>query len=154
MLFRSYLGGDIPKPPDDTELTDAETDLRRAFANSMSHMERSVDLITPTQAAKAAFSFVRKANAYVELVAPWKLAKEESDRRRLEVVLYELVESLRLMALLLSPFIPRAAQELWERLGQDGEVATLTFDLARWGLLSEGTKIVTGDPLFPRIEAS
>ena len=149
-----YLDGAIPKPPDDSELTDTETDLRHAFANSMSHVARSFDLITPTQAAKAAFSFVRKANAYVEQVAPWKLAKEESDRRRLEVVLYELAESLRLMALLLSPFIPRAAQELWERLSQEGEVARLTFELAEWGGLAEGTKIRTGDPLFPRIEAS
>ena len=151
-MIGRYLNGEIPAPTKDDEVTDSERALRHAFDNAMSHVARSFDLITPTQAAKAAFSFVRKANSYVEEVAPWALAKDESNRRRLEVVLYELAESLRLSALLLSPFIPRAAQELWRRLGQDGEVAAQTYELARWGGLAEGTKIEAGDPLFPRIE--
>ena len=151
-MVNRYLNGEVPKPTQDDEITESERALRHAFDNTMSHLERSFDLITPTQATKAAFSFVRKANAYVEEVAPWTLAKDETNRRRLEVVLYELTESLRLLALILSPFIPRAAQELWSRLGQEGEVAAQTFELARWGGLTEGTKVATGDPLFPRIE--
>ena len=151
-MVTRYLNGQVPKPTQDDEVTDAERDLRHAFDNSMTHMSRSFDLISPTQAVKAAFSFVRKANAYVEEVAPWSLAKDPANQRRLEVVLYELSEALRLMALMLSPFIPRAAQELWTRLGQEGEVARMTFDVARWGGLAEGTKIVTGPALFPRIE--
>lgn len=151
-MISRYLNGEVPAPTRDDEVTESETALRHAFDNAMSHVMRSVELLTPTQASKAAFSFVRKANAYVEEVAPWALAKDESNRRRLEVVLYELAEGLRLMALLLSPFIPRATQELWRRWGQQGEVAAQTFELARWGGLTEGTKIETGDPLFPRIE--
>ena len=151
-MIGRYLNGEVARPPSDDEVTEAEQGLRHAFDNAMTHVERSFDLISPTQASKAAFSFIRKANSYVEEVAPWALAKEEANRRRLEVVLYELAETLRLSALLLSPFIPRAAQELWERVGQEGEVARQTLDVAVWGGLAEGTKIRTGDPLFPRIE--
>lgn len=151
-MLNRYLEGEVPRPTQDDEVTEAERALRHAFDNAMTHMARSFDLVSPTQATKAAFSFVRKANAYVEEVAPWALAKDEANRRRLEVVLYELTESLRLIALMMSPFIPRAAQELWSRLGQEGDVAAATFELAQWGGLTGGTKVAAGDPLFPRIE--
>lgn len=153
-MVNRYLDGVVPKAPEAGELTGAEDAFRTAFTETMSAVDAGFVDYSPTLAEKAAFAFVRKANAYVEEVAPWVLAKDEANRRRLEVVLYELVESLRLMALLLSPFIPRAAQELWERLSQEGEVARHTFELARWGTLAEGTKVRLGDPLFPRIEAS
>ena len=149
-----YLDGSVPLPPQADELTDAERDFRRSFDDAMEGVSSAFDDHSPTVAEKEAFAFVRKANSYVEEVAPWKLAKDEANRRRLEVVLYELSESLRLMALLLSPFIPRAAQELWRRLDQDGDVAAHTFEVARWGLLAEGAKIRTGDALFPRLEES
>jgi methionyl-tRNA synthetase len=148
-----YLDGKVPRPATDDDLEDVDRELMKAQANAFTHMTRSIELLTPTQACKSVFSFVRRANAYVEEVAPWVLAKDESKRRRLEVVLYQLLDGLRLMAIMMSAITPRAAQELWSRLGQDGPVEQSTFpeDL-RWGSLGEGTSITTGDPLFPRIE--
>jgi methionyl-tRNA synthetase len=152
-MLNRYLDGVVPGAPSEDELEEPDRELMKAQHNAYTHMVRSFDLITTTQASKAAFSFVRKANAYIEEVAPWKLAKDDANRRRLEVVLYQLVDSLRLMSLMLSPFIPRAAQELWRRLGQDGEVASRDFNAdLKWGLTAEGTKVELGDPLFPRIE--
>jgi len=152
-MVERYLEGTIPAAPTEDELTETEHRLRKSQADSWTHMERSFDLVMPHQACKSVWSFVRKANAYVEEVAPWSLAKNESDRRRLEVVLYELCEALRLMALMVSPIVPRAGQGMWERLGQDGEVAGLTWpDHGSWGLLKPGTKVSSGDALFPRLE--
>ena len=152
MLGR-YLDGVVPEPPNDDEMTDADRDLMHAQHNAFTHMVRSVELLTPTQASKAAFHFVRRANAYVEEVAPWKLAKDDAQKRRLEVVLYQLTDALRLMALMLSPIIPRAAQELWRRVGNTDDVAARNFETdLKWGQLPAGTKIEVGDPLFPRIE--
>jgi methionyl-tRNA synthetase len=89
----------------------------------------------------------------VEEVAPWVLAKDEAQRRRLEVVLYQLADSLRLLALMTSPIMPRVAQELWGRLGLDGDVVSQTYSKSlRWGLLPEGSKVRVGDPLFPKVE--
>jgi len=96
---------------------------------------------------------VRKTNAYVEEVAPWALAKDDAKRRRLEVVLYELADALRLLAIMVAPITPRAAQELWTRLGLAGSVEgrNLNED-ARWGLTPAGSAVHTGPPLFPRVD--
>ena len=104
-------------------------------------------------ALKAMWRFVKKANSYVEEVAPWALAKDEAQRARLEAVLYHLADSLRLIALTAFPVCPRAAQSLWERLGLPGQVGDHTFpEAGRFGLLPGGARITVGDPLFPRIE--
>jgi methionyl-tRNA synthetase len=81
------------------------------------------------------------------------LAKEPAQRRRLEVVLYELLDSLRLLALTTAPIMPRAAQELWHRLGLEDDVTERRYDSDLvWGMLPAGLKIEIGAPLFPRIE--
>ena len=148
-----YLDGKVPRPPSDEELEDADRDLTETQRSAFAAMEAAIDAIAPHEACKAAWTFVRKANAYVEEVTPWALAKDADQRRRLEVVLYQLTESLRLMALMLAPVIPRAAQELWARLGQTGDVHARTFPAdGGWGSLDEGTTIATGDPLFPRLD--
>ncbi|MEA2477355.1 MAG: methionyl-tRNA synthetase [Actinomycetota bacterium] len=152
-MIARYLDGSIPKPPADAELDDSDRSLFEVQRESFARVTEAVDAINPTDALKFAWAFVRKANAYVEEVAPWVLAKDESTRRRLEVVLYNLADALRLLALTVAPIVPRAADELWRRLGLDGSVADRRYssDL-RWGLLPEDSQVHIGDPLFPRIE--
>lgn len=150
-MIDRYLDSSVPRPPDDDEWTGAEKDLYATFDSSLAEMAAAVDRIAPTEALKACWAFVRKANAYVEEVAPWALAKDPASRRRLEVVLYCLADSLRLLALMTSPAIPAAAQELWQRLGLPGLVADHSFpDQARPGLLPEAGALTPGPPLFPR----
>jgi methionyl-tRNA synthetase len=152
-MIGRYLDGLIPDPPSESELTGAELLLREAQAKAFADMERAVDEIDPTEALKAAWSFVRKANVYVEEVAPWALAKDEGQRRRLEIALYTLADALRLLALITSPVTPVAADRLWERLGFGDSASKHTLaDDGRWDLLAAGTKVQTGDPLFPRLE--
>jgi methionyl-tRNA synthetase len=152
-MIGRYLDGVVPDAPSDDELTDSEKRLHDEQRNALSHMERSIDQVSPHLMSRALWSFVKKSNAYVEETAPWSLAKDPEQRRRLEVVLYSLADGLRLMALMVSPLIPRAAKELWTRLGQEGDVTRKTLvDEGAWGRLVAGTKITVGDPLFPRIE--
>ncbi len=152
-MIERYEDGVIPDAPEDEELTEADRSLAGAQQNAWSHMTRAMDELSPTQAVKAAWFFVGKANAYVEETAPWVLAKNDSDRRRLEVVLYRLADTLRLLALMTCPVIPRSAQELWTRLGLDGDVASRSYgEDGVWGLLPSGNRVKVGDPLFPRIE--
>ncbi len=154
-MIGRYLGGVIPQPPEAPELTAADDALVATFRDSVADMGRAVDNIAPHEALKAAWRFVRKANAYVEEVTPWTLAKDDQQSRRLEVVLYNLAESLRLISLMVSAATPRAAQELWGRLGLEGplEDTRLTADGA-WGGLSGGLRVRTGDPLWPRLDAA
>jgi methionyl-tRNA synthetase len=148
-----YLDGTIPKAPEEEELTEADKELIDAQVRAIEGMTGAIDSFAPHEACRSAWGFVRKANAYVEGVAPWSLAKEAGQRRRLEIALYFLADGLRLMALMLSPIIPRAAQELWSRLGLEGNVTELTLlEHGTWGRLQEGTKVRVGDPLFPRLD--
>ena len=154
-MIGRYFDGVLPDPPQEPELTDAERQLIHAHEKALSHMEAAIDQIKPHQASKAAWSFVRKANAYVEEVAPWALAKDPAQRRRLEVALYMLADSLRQLALMTSPFVPRASQELWRRLGLQGDVERRSFPAdGGWGRLNAGGRVETGDPLFPRLETT
>lgn len=148
-----YVDGIIPDPPGDEELTASEHQLREAFRTALAGMRDAADQISPTEALKACWGLVRKSNSYVEEVAPWKLAKDDAERRRLEVVLYSLADTLRLLALMTAAIVPAAADELWRRLGLDGSVHDQTFDSATPGALQPGLKVETGDPLFPRIDA-
>ncbi|MBA3431913.1 MAG: methionine--tRNA ligase, partial [Actinobacteria bacterium] len=146
-MITRYLDGRIPSPPEEDELTDAETDLMRVFSESFQAMERAMDDISPTEALRAAWSFVRKSNAYVEEVAPWVLAKDPDAARRLEVALYCLGDALRLLALMLWPIIPGAARELWVRLGLEGPIESRTYGAdARPGLLPERSMVTAGAP--------
>jgi methionyl-tRNA synthetase len=152
-MVERYVGGEIPSPPKESEMADLDADLVATFETALADMSAAIDAISPHEALKAAWVFVRKANAYVEATAPWALAKEEDMRRRLEVVLYRLADALRLIALMLFPIIPRAAQELWRRLGLDGQVEARSFASdAEWDLLPVGARIDVGDALFPRID--
>jgi methionyl-tRNA synthetase len=153
-MITRYLGGTIPARATEEELEEADRALRDTFTESFNAMTVAVDDIAPHEAMRAAWRFVRKANAYIEEVMPWVLAKDETKKRRLEVVLYHLADTLRLLALMLSPAVPRASQQLWERLGLGGDVAKRWFDRdAKWGLLSEGGNVVAGEALFPRLDA-
>ena len=147
-----YLGSEIPAPPGEAELADSDRRFIEAFGASFEAMERAVADIAPHEALQAAWSFVRRANAYVEEVAPWALAKDPGARRRLEVVLYVLADSLRLLALMIWAATPRAAAELWRRLGVESPIEACVFERdARWGLLPEGAGTSVGAPLFPRL---
>ena len=151
-MMDRYLDGIVPEVPTDDEVMDSERALHATQEQALERMIAAVDEVSPTEALKAAWTFVRKGNAYIEEVAPWALAKDDAQKRRLEVVLYELVDALRIMSMMLSPIIPRAAQELWNRLGLEGSVEQHTFEEARWGSLEPGTRVGKGGALFPRID--
>jgi methionyl-tRNA synthetase len=152
-MITRYLDGRIPAVPKEAEVEFPDQALIEVQAEVFDEMRAAVDALQPHDALKACWRFVRKANAYVEEVAPWSLAKDRYQRRRLEVVLYQLADALRLMALFTFPAVPRAAQELWSRLGLDGLVDGHAYpDHLHWGLLPEGARVTIGDPLFPRIE--
>jgi methionyl-tRNA synthetase len=152
-MIGRYLDGVIPKPPAPEEGTETEEGLVAVHKEAFEGMVAGIEAVAPHDALKECWKLVRKANSYVEEVTPWVLAKDPDQRRRLEVVLYMLADTLRLLSLMTSPIMPNAAQGLWERLGLSGNVADRTFDGEnKWLLLPAGNKVAPGAPLFPRIE--
>jgi methionyl-tRNA synthetase len=96
------------------------------------------------------WSLVARANQYVDQTAPFKLAKDPAQAKRLDEVLYSLAETCRVLAVLLWPFLPGTATKIYAQLGLTG--APDKFAAATWGALQPGHKIGEPAPLFPRKE--
>ena len=94
------------------------------------------------------WALITRANQYVDQTAPFKLAKDPAQTKRLDEVLYNLAETCRILAVLLWPFIPGTAVKIYAQLGIDGPPASL--DQSAWGGLASGHVIGEPAPLFPR----
>jgi methionyl-tRNA synthetase len=143
----SYCGGVAPEQRSDGLLAAASV---RALESTQAAMDR----LDFSGACSAVWDLIRAANAFIEESEPWKLNKA-GDTDATAAVLGDCVETLRIVALLASPFIPRATSELWRRLGLDGDPTDQRLpEAAGWGLGPRGTTLDKGAPLFPRIEPS
>jgi methionyl-tRNA synthetase len=134
-----------------------ELDMDRALIADVDAMQRDVDGLLNRQAFHLALErinqVVKHGNRYVEDNAPWGLAKA-GDTARLNTVLYHLVETLRLVAVQLSPFMPeKMADMLAQILNENVKVDNLRLlDCAGWGQLKAGHTCQSPAPVFPRME--
>jgi methionyl-tRNA synthetase len=138
----NYCGGVVP-----AARADALASAAQAAFDGLSDAMTRLDFAS---GFGAVWELIRATNAYIEDRAPWALHKA-GDADAVAAVLGDCLEALRIVALLASPVIPRAAGELWRRLGLEGrpEDARLP-EAAAWGQLPAGAKLEKGDPLFPR----
>jgi methionyl-tRNA synthetase len=109
----------------------------------------------PQRALEAILSLVDATNRYLELREPWQAAKDPALADQVKTTLYTCCESLRITALLLSPFLPQAAADVLDRLGlADALTSARLPESAEWGGIPVGSPTRKGKPLFPRIEAA
>jgi methionyl-tRNA synthetase len=105
------------------------------------------------KALMAVWEFINSINKYIDVTAPWELAKKKSQRELLGVVLYNIVESLRVVAGLLYPVMPKASQIMMEHLGMVSTEKWQALDLLKvWGKTQPGTELPKTVSLFPRID--
>ena len=97
------------------------------------------------------WKLVNACNKYIDVTAPWTLAKSEAGQERLKTVLYNLAESLRIIAVLLVPFLTSTPQKMFAQLGVDGKQAS--YETLAWGGSVPGSVVHKGEALFPRIDA-
>jgi len=108
-----------------------------------------MDNLNFSNALEEVWKLIRRTNKYVDETMPWILAKEENTER-LDTVLYNLSESLRIVSILIKPFMVKTSDEIRKQLGIEEEVV---WDNAKeWGLLKEGSKMAKGDIIFPRLD--
>ncbi len=109
------------------------------------------DLKLPEALAEL-WKLVSASNKYIDVTAPWVLAKDEAHKARLGTVLYNLAESLRYIAVLVQPFLTGTPKEMFKQLGVAGEELTSMDSLKKFGALKPGTRVQKGEALFPRID--
>ncbi|HXF37774.1 MAG TPA: methionine--tRNA ligase [Actinomycetota bacterium] len=147
-MLGSYLGGAVPDGD-----PDEGSGLREVVADAVPRYERHMLAVELTQALGAAWDIVDAANKYLVERAPWNLAREPGRRRELEGILYAAAETLRILAVLISPVMPGAAARLWGQLGVAEPLEAQRLPAAAgWGGLEPGTRTSRGDALFPRVE--
>ena len=143
-MAQRYRTGSLRRAGSDGPLATQSVDAVTAYGRLMGNSQIHAALDSVNQ-------FVTACNTYVEMTAPWKLAKDPERADTLDHVLYALAESLRIVAILLSPITPHAAKGIFEQLNWDGRC---TLEAAGWGALPDGHAVGAPVPLFPRIEAA
>lgn len=147
-MIEKYHGG-VVTHKEGTEAVDKEfialvNETVAGYSDAMDHMELN-------QAIKDVWNLIGRANKYIDETAPWILAKDPAQAERLQAVMYNLAEALRIVAILIAPFVPVTAPKIYEQLGLGNPESFFMAD-AVWGKLATGTKVQKGEPLFPRIE--
>jgi methionyl-tRNA synthetase len=149
-MTEKYCEGLVPAAPVQADDADAEL-LAIAAALPAAYEERMLSL-DYVGALEAAWELIKRANRYIEDSAPWNLAKSDETRPRLEAVLYNALEAVRIAALFTAPVMPNTSAEVWGRLGLGPIVAVDDVaSAAKWGGLPAGSRVSKGEPLFPRI---
>ncbi len=144
-MLRKYVGGAIPAKAGGSEPLDVE--LAETAARARDEAARALDEFAPSRALDTIWELVRLANRYVDQTQPWTLAKSPEKQARLRVVLSNFAESLRWIALLVAPFLPKAAREIERQLG----LATTEHWPSQW--YYPGSQVAeTGAVLFQRLD--
>ncbi len=147
-MVNQYFG-QVPEPCED-EGTDAE--LKELNMRLYDKVAALMDEPDVSGAMDAIWEVLHRANKYIDECEPWALAKDESKRTRLSGVLYNLVETIRRVAVLLQAFMPGTAAKILTSLGiKDGELSGFA-SLKKWGAMPAGVKVVKGEPLFARLD--
>ena len=151
-MARKYFDGVVPKPTVDAG-SHGDLDLKQAAADCLEQYRHAMDHFQFHKAMMAVWAFIGHMNKYVDVTAPWELAKQPGARSELETVIYNLLEGLRIVSGLIHPVMPETASKMQRHLGQDPEAPFFLMDtLATWGTLPEGTLLPKAVALFPRVE--
>ena len=145
-MIGRYRQGTVPKAGDPDAL---DGDLRATAEKAAASYQQRMNELDTGAALTELWQLVTRANRYVEESAPWKLAKDPAQASRLDSVLYNLAESVRLISVLATPFLPTTARQMREQLGVADKLNRLAEEI-EWGRLAAGATIGQVAPLFPK----
>ena len=147
-MVEKYFGGTLPVERESGEFDD---DLIGTATSLKKSVDGYMDKTQLNNALAEIFKVVSRANKYIDETAPWVLAKDENNRTRLATVLYNLLETIRIVSTLLSAFMPTTMPKALEQIGADEAAAT--YDNAdKFGVLPLDVTVKKGEALFPRID--
>ena len=144
-----YFGGTLPTERQEGE---PDTELRTMASTLRDRYEAEMERFQFQNALEQVFKTIQRANKYIDENAPWALAKDPANRVRLATVMYHLLETIRICATLLTPFMPESAEKIFDQIGACQ--GCRTWEKANvWGSLRPDATVHKGEALFPRIDA-
>ncbi|MBQ1834393.1 MAG: methionine--tRNA ligase, partial [Oscillospiraceae bacterium] len=148
-MIEKYFGGTLPR----RDVAEPVDDELKAMAGALrGRYEAQMEKFQFQNGLEEIFRVIARANKYIDETAPWVLAKDEANRDRLATVMYNLLETVRICTVLLTPFMPESCEKIFSRIGaaENGR----TWDSAAvFGVLGDNTVVHKGEAIFPRIDA-
>lgn len=144
-MVEKYNDGILPVVSKEEEIDKSLIDVA---VNVGVKVEKNMDELNYSQSLEEIWKLVRRTNKYIDETTPWILAKE--DKERLDTVLYNLTESIRIIGTLLLPFMENTSKEILKQLGSEEKINW--EDGKKWGKMKAGTKIRRGKTMFPRLD--
>jgi len=149
-MAERYFGGAIPAK---RSFEDIDDSLAQLCASTKASVEEYLENLQFSNALTELWKLISRTNKFIDETAPWQLAKKEDGKPRLAGVLYCLCESLRIISVLVCPFMPETAGKIRAQLGLGASPGSWD-EAGSWGLYPAGTPMNKGDIIFPRIDAN
>nr|WP_279388102.1 methionine--tRNA ligase [Tepidibacillus fermentans] len=147
-MIEKYFDGILPEPKEETSL---DQELKRFAQDTVIHVENSLDQMLFSQALIQIWQLISRSNKYIDETLPWVLAKDPAQKDRLGTVLYYLTESIRVISILIQPFMPKTPNKIWKQIGLNGVM--VEWDQAKeWNVIKPGTKVEKKEAIFPRLD--
>ena len=140
-MVNKYFGS-VPTPGEETEL---DQDLKSCIENTIVAYRKKMDEYKTADALDTIFEFIRRCNKYIDETTPWVLAKDEEGKERLKTVLYNLLESIRIVSVILTPFLPDTAKEIQRQIA-------CTDESLEFGKTVSQITLENPTPIFMRID--
>src|SRR5579862_2791513 len=148
-MIEKYCDGKIPDPPFPPA---GDQTIVNKCAAVRGEARTLIDGYNFSGALEKMWSLISTIDKFVTDNKPWDLAADPHQKKRLHGILYDSCEGLRIVTLLLYPFLPNATEKIWVALGQSGKLERQLIDETPWGSLMPGTQIAKLEPIYPRVE--
>ena len=149
-MYKKYFNGVIAQG---TTRDSFDDEIENLWNETLKEVTEQMNIIQFSKSLEAIWKFISRLNKYVDETMPWTLAKDEDKKDRLAVVMNHLVNGLYKTAVMIYPYMPTAAQKIWNQLGVTKPVRDAKIvDIEGWSLLPVGHILGNAEPIFPRLE--
>ena len=148
-MVEQYNDGMLPEPGIGGEF---DADLKEIVISAADKVEKAIDKLQFHEGLEEIWKVIRRVNKYIDETTPWILAKDENNKDRLNTVLYNLVDSIRVISILIKPFMENTTEKIWEQIGLTDKENTNWESASIFGKIPAGTKVKKGELLFPRLD--
>ena len=149
-MVEKYAVAKVPVRPDG-DFGKVHFEFEAEVKSAAVKVKEAMDDLKPSKALEVVMGVADAANKYIVTTEPFRMVKEASKRTELDLVLYNLLEALRIIGTLLAPFLPETSKEILSRIGYNGQEPAFE-DATKFGVLKPGSGVKKGKPLFQRLE--
>ncbi|MGE5473662.1 MAG: methionine--tRNA ligase [Ignavibacteriales bacterium] len=148
-MIEKYFEGILPA---DGVRGDFDDELKAMVLATPEKVEGYMEKMQSYLALTEIWKTISRINKYIDETTPWTLGKDPANKPRLGTVMYNLAESVRIISILIRPFLTRTPAKIWEQIGIEEGPLTDWDSSKKWGMIKAGTKVKKADAIFPRIE--